>query len=290
MERLLPNQARFLRVPDDAGGRAARGWWDANAAEYLAEHGDFLGPADFRWCPEGLREQDARLLGDVAGRRVLEVGAGAAQCSRWLVAQGADVVATDVSGGMLAQARRIDAVRTGTGSTAGSTTGTTAGVTEATATSTPLVQADARRLPFAGASFDIAFTAFGAVPFVPDAGRVHGEVARVLRPGGRWVLAVTHPLRWAFPDDPSERGLTAVRSYFDRRPYVETDDGGQVAYAEYHRTVGDHVAEMVGAGFVLERLVEPEWPEGHDRTWGGWGPVRGALLPGTAIFVCRLPG
>jgi hypothetical protein len=44
----------------------------------------------------------------------------------------------------------------------------------------------------------------------------------------------------------------------------------------------------VRAGFTLERLVEPEWPAGHDRTWGGWGPVRGALLPGTAIFVCRL--
>ncbi|MBX9245060.1 methyltransferase domain-containing protein, partial [Actinotalea ferrariae] len=152
-----------------------------------------------------------------------------------------------------------------------------------------MVQADARRLPFADASFDVAFTAFGAVPFVPDADAVHREVARVLRPGGRWVFAVTHPLRWAFPDDPSERGLTAVRSYFDRRPYVETDDDGRVAYAEYHRTVGDHVRELVDAGFALERLVEPGWPEGHDRTWGGWGPVRGALLPGTAIFVCRVP-
>jgi len=111
-------------------------------------------------------------------------------------------------------------------------------------------------------------------------------VARVLRPGGSWVFAVTHPVRWAFPDDPE--GLTAVRSYFDRRPYVETDDDGAVVYAEHHRTLGDHVADLVGAGFRLERLVEPEWPAGHERTWGGWGPVRGALLPGTAIFVCRL--
>ncbi|WP_199421718.1 class I SAM-dependent methyltransferase [Actinotalea solisilvae] len=267
MERLLPNQARFAHVPVEAGGGAARGWWDANAADYLAEHGDFLGPADFRWCPEGLREQDMRLLGDVTGRRVLEVGAGAAQCTRWLVARGVDAVATDVSGGMLRAGLALDAAAPGV--------------------RTPLVQADARRLPFAGATFDVAFTAFGALPFVPDASVVHREVARVLRPGGRWVFAVTHPLRWAFPDDPGERGLTAIRSYFDRRPYVETDEHGAVAYAEYHRTVGDHVAELVGAGFVLERLVEPPWPEGHDRTWGGWGPVRGALLPGTAIFVCR---
>lgn len=259
--------AGYRDVPDAEGGAAGRTWWDANAREYLDEHGEFLGPADFTWCPEGLREEDARLLGDVTGRRVLEVGAGAAQCTRWLRGRGALAVATDVSGGMLAQGRAYDA---------------------AAGSSTALVQADARVLPFADGAFDVVFTAFGAIPFVPDAHRVHAEAARVLRPGGRWVFAVTHPLRWAFPDDPSEHGLTAARSYFDRRPYVETGASGRVLYAEYHRTVGDHVAELVGAGFVLERLVEPEWPTGHDRTWGGWGPVRGALLPGTAIFVCRL--
>lgn len=246
---------------------AGRRWWDENAAEYLAEHGDFLGPADFCWCPEGLREADARLLGDVTGRRVLEVGAGAAQCSRWLVTRGAHVVATDVSGGMLAQGRGLD---------------------DRAGLRTPVVQADARALPFADRTFDVAFTSFGAIPFVADAARVHDEVARVLRPGGRWVFSVTHPVRWAFPDDPSSRGLTAIRSYFDRRPYVETDDSGTVVYAEHHRTLGDHVAELVAAGFRLERLVEPEWPEGHERVWGGWGPVRGAFLPGTAIFVCHL--
>jgi SAM-dependent methyltransferase len=260
--------AGFRHVPEDAGGRAGRPWWDANAAEYLAEHGDFLGPADFLWCPEGLRESDARLLGDTAGRDVLEVGAGAAQCTRWLRTQGARAVATDVSAGMLAAGRGLDA---------------------ATGVVAPSVQADARALPFAAASFDVVFTAFGALPFVPETAQVHAEVARVLRPGGRWVFAVTHPIRWAFPDDPSERGLTAVRSYFDRRPYVEADEHGVVRYAEYHRTLGDHVADVVGAGLVLERLVEPEWPAGHTRTWGGWGPVRGARLPGTAIFMTRHP-
>lgn len=256
--------AGFAEQGLDTSG-AGRRWWDANATDYLDEHGEFLGPDDFCWCPEGLRESDAHLLGDVAARRVLEVGAGAAQCSRWLTAHGAHAVATDVSGGMLAGGRAIDA-RLGT--------------------ATPVVQADARALPFADDTFDAAFTAFGAIPFVPDADRIHREVARVLRPGGRWVFAVTHPIRWAFPDDPTSHGLTAIRSYFDRRPYVETDEDGTVAYAEHHRTLGDHVAELTDAGFVLQRLVEPAWPAGHDRVWGGWGPVRGALLPGTAIFVC----
>ena len=57
--------------------RANRTWWDASAASYQDEHGEFLGDCDLLWCPEGLRESDARLLGEVAGRDVLEVGCGA---------------------------------------------------------------------------------------------------------------------------------------------------------------------------------------------------------------------
>jgi hypothetical protein len=32
-------------------------------------------------------------------------------------------------------------------------------------------------------------------------------------------------------------------------------------------------------------LVEPEWPEGNAAVWGGWSPLRGRVLPGTAIWV-----
>ena len=100
--------AGYRDVPAAVGGRVGRSWWDANADEYLDEHGDFLGPADFCWCPEGVREADAHLLGDLEGARVLEIGAGAAQCSRWLARRGVQVVATDVSAGMLASGARYD--------------------------------------------------------------------------------------------------------------------------------------------------------------------------------------
>jgi SAM-dependent methyltransferase len=149
----------------------------------------------------------------------------------------------------------------------------------------PVVQAHAGALPFGDATFDGVATAYGALPFVADADRVLAEVARVLVPGGRTVLAVTHPIRWAFPDDPGHEGLTAVRPYFDRTPYVEADDSGNVTYAEHHRTVGDWVDLVGAAGLRLERLVEPPWNPTNHSTWGGWSPLRGALLPGTLIIV-----
>jgi SAM-dependent methyltransferase len=261
----LPGPAR--REVNDAEAReASRGWWDADADVYQNDHGDFLGDADFVWCPEGLREADARLLGEVRGQRVLELGCGAAAAARWLATQGARVVAMDLSAGMLRHA--------------------VAGA-ERTGVRVPLVQADALAVPFRTGAFDTVCTAFGAVPFVADSAGVMREVSRVLRPGGRWVFALTHPMRWIFLDDPGEHGLLAVHSYFDRRPYIEQDAAGRITYIEQHRTLGDRVRELVAAGFVLHDLVEPEWPEGHERVWGQWSPLRGRLFPGTAIFVAE---
>jgi SAM-dependent methyltransferase len=249
--------------------RASRLWWDADADAYLATHGDFLRDVEFRWCPEGLTEAEAGLLGDVRGRRVLEVGCGSAPCARWLADQGATVAAFDLSGGMLAHA---------------------VAAAERSGVSVPLVQADAEHLPFASGAFDLACSSFGAVPFVADSARLMREVARVLRPGGRWVFSVTHPIRWIFPDDPGPDGLTVHTSYFDRTAYLELDADGRATYVEHHRTLGDRIRELVAAGFTLTDLVEPEWPADHTRIWGQWSPLRGALMPGTAIFVCDKPG
>lgn len=248
--------------------RANRADWDRNADDYQAEHGEFLRDVGFVWSPEGLDEAAVRLLGDVRGRRVLEVGCGAAQCARWLCSQGASVVGVDLSLRQLQHSRRID---------------------DATALSVPVVCATATQVPLADDTFDLACSAFGALPFVADIGVVMAEVARVLRPGGRWVFAVAHPLRWIFPDDPTEHGLTVVRPYFDHTPYVEQDEEGRPSYVEHHHTLGEWVRAVVGAGFVVEDLVEPEWPAGHHRVWGAWGPYRGRFIPGTAIFVCALP-
>jgi SAM-dependent methyltransferase len=248
-----------LRRPagSDETRRANAAFWDSYAPGYQAEHAAEI--AGFQWCPEGVTEDAARLLGDVRGRRVLDVGCGAAQTTRWLAGQGAYAVGFDLAIGQL----RL-----------------------ATPPAPPLVVADAERLPFADASFDVACSAYGALPFVADSAAVMREVARVLRPGGRFVFSVTHPFRWCFPDD--DAALTVTTGYFDRTPYVE-QGGGVATYVEHHRTVGDRVREAVAAGLAVLDVLEPEWPEGHETTYAQWGPGRGRLIPGTAIFVTRRP-
>jgi len=234
---------------------AHRKWWDENASSYLAEHGEALA-GRLQWGPEGVTEAELGLMGALSGKTVLEVGSGAGQCSQWLRSQGAEPITSDISFEML----------------------------KAGDPSLLKVQADGYLLPFADQSFDITFSSYGALPFLPNAPDVLREWARVTRE--RVIFSVTHPLRWALLDDPED--LTISRSYFDRSTYIERSEKNAVTYTEHHRTIGDWVSAIVGAGLSLEKIVEPEWPESNTETWGAWSPKRGMLIPGTAIFVARV--
>ena len=211
MEDHLPQRVRVeRRTVDEPESRRANGPdWDRYADEYQATHGSFLGDTGFVWGPEGLTEDEARVLGDITGKDVLEVGSGAGQCSRWVWVHGGRSFGLDLSARQLQHSRRLD---------------------EETGLVVPSVLGTATNLPFGQGSFDVVFCSFGALQFVADIDFAVAETARVLRPGGRFAFSVTHPTRWSFPDDPSEAGLTATSSYWDRTPYVEVDDdSGRVA-------------------------------------------------------------
>jgi SAM-dependent methyltransferase len=257
----------FGPVPEWERPDPAVAYWETEAEDYYRQHGAFLGDDRLIWCPEGLDEAESGLLGTLAGRRVIEIGCGGAQGARWAARQGASVVGVDLSAGMLRVAARLGAA------------------------DFALVQSDAAALPFSDDSFDLAFAAMGALPFVPSLAAVHREVARVLRPGGRWVFSTDHPFAWVFPDSPDPERLAVERSYFDREPYFERSDDGRLRYTQYHATLGDHVSALTGAGFAIDRLIEPDWPAAggaRDGEWGAWSPRRGRLVPSSLIIAARL--
>lgn len=97
--------------------------------------------------------------------RVLEVAAGTGRVTRQLAGRGHEVVATDLNGPMLEEARHH---------VEGNVTWQVA---------------DAQALPFPDASFDVVACAFGLM-FVPDKPLALREFRRVLRPGGVIVLSV----------------------------------------------------------------------------------------------------
>ena len=131
-----------------------------------------LGRPEPRWGMWQIPESELLILGDVAGKDVLEYGCGAAQWSILLAQQGA----RPVGHGQLrapARARRAAAEEAGV--------------------DFPLVHASAGEAPFADASFDIVFCDHGAMTF-QDPDITVPEVARLLRPGGLLAFSHTTPL------------------------------------------------------------------------------------------------
>lgn len=122
----------------------------------------------------------------VPGARILEVGVGTGIIARALMDLGHDVVGVDLSVRMLERARR----RLGA----------------------PVVVAgDARRLPFADASFDQAVSVW-VLHVVGDIAGVLREVARILRPGGRYLVipGFTHS-----PGDPIGEAIRELQLRVD---------------------------------------------------------------------------
>lgn len=112
-----------------------------------------------------------RAVGDVAGRRLLDVGCGDGRYAIALAGQGARVVGADLSAEMIRCARAKAACR-----------------------APAFVRADLNRLPFPDRSFD-AVLAVTVLCFTTEVANALREIHRVLAPGGRLVLGELH--RWS---------------------------------------------------------------------------------------------
>lgn len=180
----------------------------------------------------------------LAGRdRILDVGTGEGQIARRLMAADADhVVGVDPTGSQI-----VEAVKRGGGPSYG--------------------RADADALPFADDAFDGALACL-VYEHIEAMEAALIESARVLRPGGRFVLMLNHPLlqtpgsgwiddQWL---DPPER-YWRIGPYLQEASTVE-EVQKDVFIPFVHRPLSRYLNAMIDAGFRVRRMIEPSPPEG----------------------------
>lgn len=132
------------------------------------------------------KDEIKRMLGDIKGKRILDVGCGTGRLMRFLVDQGAEVVAVDLSEEMLKKARK--SFRT-----------------------CEIVKADIRDLPFADNSFDIVIGAF-VIVHLKTLTEAFDEVYRVLKPEGEFI--VTNINQRKAPKIATKEGEIVIESYY----------------------------------------------------------------------------
>ncbi len=191
---------------------------------------------DVHYAPFAPGESFYRLMGDVSGKRILELACGGAQNSIAMAKWGAKVVALDFSERQLRHAASLRR-------DAGVDFDLVAGDME----SPSMFRPD---------SFDIALSAFGW-EFIPDLIGCIERCAEIIRPGGQLVMSTVHPLS-AFVWDVSSRSLS-VTDYFNPPVEVWEDPvpDGHSPGLTFFRAIEELASAVTGAGFVIERLLEP---------------------------------
>lgn len=180
------------------------------------------------------------LLGDVAGRAVLDAGCGDGTFARELARRGAFVTGVDADADMIAEAQVQAAGLVGSG---------------AARFQVGRIEA----LPFPDASFD-AVVAVTVLCLVPDPARAMAEMARVLKPGGILVVG--------------ELGRFSVWAAWRR---LRGLFGAETWRRSHFFTSGELRALAAGAGLRVEKTTGAVYYPPHAWAARLLGPVDGAL-------------
>jgi SAM-dependent methyltransferase len=220
--------------------------WNTISAQYQAN--TRISTHDVHYGPLSPGERELGLLGEVAGKRVIEIGCGGGQNAIALTRWGATCVGIDPSAAQLAHARQL---------------------AQDCGVEVQFREGMAEDLgAFPDESFDVALSSY-AFDYVTDLRRAYDEVRRVLRSpdpasskaGGRFVFCLSHPwfqaVGWYLAGDADAPEVGSYAAW----PVVEEwdwafEDGTTARMRDHLRTMAQIVNELIEAGFVLEQLVE----------------------------------
>jgi len=240
-----------------------------NQASWQAEAVNYVEPARRAWASDAphwgiweLPESEVGAAPAVRGLDVIELGCGTAYWSAWFARAGGRPVGIDITPAQLETARRMQAEH---------------------GLEFPLLQASAEAVPLPDASFDVAFSEYGASLWCEPAAWV-GEAARLLRSGGRLVF-LTNSLMMALcaPDEgaATDRLLRPQRGLY-RLEWPEDDA------VEFHLPHGEWIRVLRDAGFTVEALHELYAPHDASPTRFDWvTPEWAQRWPVEEVWVAR---
>ena len=212
--------------------RKNRDMWNASSDEYEQRNAQALsGERAMAWGLWRIPEAELHILGEVAGKDILEFGCGAARWSIALAQQGARPVGVDISTQQLQHAHTLM---------------NEAGV------HFPLIQGSAEQVPLLDASFDIVFCDWGAMTFC-DPYLTVPEAARLLRADGLFAFMTATPLSMLCQNmktDQIEQNL--VNDYFGMARFEWDNE------VDFQLPYGEWIRLFRRAGFTIEDLIETQ--------------------------------
>lgn len=200
-----------MNVPEDYK-EANKDTWNKRTSVHIDSA--FYDVKGFMAGKSSLNETELALLGDVKGKSILHLQCHFGQDSLSLARMGAKVTAMDLSDKAIDKARELN---------------------EALGLDATFICCDVYNLPqHLQGQFDIVFTSYGVVGWLPDLQQWGKVIDHFLKPGGRFVMVEFHPVVWMFDNDFNK----IQYSYFNREAIIDettgtyTDRNADISYRE----------------------------------------------------------
>lgn len=173
--------------------------WNNKVATHIQS--DFYNQAAFLKGKNSLQSIELNLLGDLTGKKVLHLQCHFGQDTISLSRLGAAATGVDFSDEAIHQAKIL---------------------AQECKTNTKFICCNIYDLPqHLDEQFDIVFTSYGTIGWLPDLDKWAAVIAQFLKPNGKFVFVEFHPVVWMFDDD-----FTKVAySYFNKGPIYESETG-----------------------------------------------------------------
>ncbi|KMQ64931.1 methyltransferase type 12 [Chryseobacterium angstadtii] len=215
--------------------------WNAKVDPHLKS--DFYFVDEFLKGRSSLNSIETELLGDVKGKSILHLQCHFGQDSISLSRMGADVTGVDLSD---------KAIETGKD------------LAQKCGTDTKFVCSDVYSLQnVLDEKFDIVYTSYGVVGWLPDLNRWAEVISHFLKPGGQFIMAEFHPAVWMFDDD-----FTKINyNYFNESPIVETYEGTYAdqsadivqEYVMWNHSLAEVLQSLINKGVEILIFQEFDW-------------------------------
>ena len=213
--------------------------WDAKVDIHL--NSDFYGQEAFLKGETSLKEIELDLLPeDLTGMKILHLQCHFGQDSISLARMGADVTGVDFSSRAIEVAREVN---------------------NSLALNCRFIQSDVYNLPqIHNELYDIVFTSYGVLGWLPDMQRWAEVVHHFLKPGGKLVLVEFHPVAWMFDDN--FEGI--AYDYNSAAPIVETYSGSYAdkeadihfEYMMWNHSLSKVLNSLIQTGLTLQDIQE----------------------------------
>ena len=218
-----------------------KAFWDDRTGYHVKS--EFYDQDSFLKGRSSLNPIELDLLGDVRGKSILHLQCHFGQDSMSLARMGAQVTGVDLSDKAIEYARNF---------------------AEELDLDVDFVCCNVYDLPkHLNREFDIVFTSYGTIVWLPDLTQWADLIGNYLKPGGRFVMAEFHPFMWMFDDD-----FKGIKYPYDsKEPIIETTSesyasegqGKVVEEVTWNHSLSSVMQNLLDQGLLLDRFQEYEY-------------------------------